>query len=108
VYVFGGLSANQSIYDVSGEKFNYTTQTWEKMVYSDFDNPTFISAVSTSSLLPLQNKENIFIFGGGNGYQQSSLIQSLHIKGNSYEMNEGGKFLKMIFPRTGCTLGLIG
>jgi len=48
------------------------------------------------------------LFGGGNSSEASPLIQSLNISEKDFGLNDDGKYFKLNYARTGCTLGIIG
>jgi N-acetylneuraminic acid mutarotase len=109
IYVMGGLTANQAIYEAMAERFNFETESWDKVTYDGFDYPFLTNCTATTSLAPLRNKQSLFLFGGSNTENMSNLIQPVDIAGgrSDFQLNHLKTINQMRLPRINPVLGLI-
>lgn len=81
----GGLTTNSSIYDVMAERFNFETESWDRIMYDGFDFP-FITNCTASTIIPaLKDTTNIFLFGGSNTQEMTKLIQPVDTAPNKLD-----------------------
>jgi N-acetylneuraminic acid mutarotase len=84
VYVFGGLTMNAKIQEIHAERFNYDTQKWEPIAYSGYDTPFTTNSTALSSLLPFQDKQTLFLFGGANVFNKTNQVQRILLEESSF------------------------
>lgn len=80
IYVFGGITANERIYDCPAEKFNYDTRLWEELTYDGYDYPFVTNSTPSTSLLSLQDSKNLLFFGGSNMTNKTNIVQKIVLK----------------------------
>ncbi len=80
IYVFGGITSNEKIYDCPAEKFNYDTRLWEELSYDGYDYPFITNSTPSTSLLSLQDSKNLLFFGGSNMTNKTNIVQKIVLK----------------------------
>lgn len=109
IYVMGGLTANQGIIDTMAERFNFDTESWDKIPYDGFDYPSVTSCTPSTSIPSLQNKSPLLLFGGSNTGDMVPFIQPVNISSDSKEfgLNHLKNINEMKHARLNPVLGLI-
>ncbi len=106
IYVFGGITTNEKVFDCPAEKFNYETREWEGLSYDGYDYPFITNSTPSTSLLSLQNSKNLLLFGGSNITNKTNIVQKMVLKQKSFAIDYKN-YLALEYPRENCVLGLI-
>lgn len=91
------------------ERFNFETESWDKITYDGFDYPSVTSCTASASIPIFQNKSPLLLFGGSNTSDMVPFIQPVNIGPDSKEfgLNHLKNINEMKNARLSPVLGLI-